>query len=119
MQARMSIAAVLVAATAAGCGSSSEPSAPKTAVDTAVSGLASRCGVALELRAYGRDGGPKVRRLDLQAESDARRLIGTQRAMPSATYLDQSMTQLLATEASDLRGCGLDRTAGLLARASS
>jgi len=113
---RRALPMIALLALVAGCGRASEPAAPKAAVDTAVTALSSRCGVALELRAYGRDSA-QVRVLDAQSGTDAAHLIGTARALPDAIYLGQSMRDLLATEASALQRCGLVRTAARLATA--
>jgi hypothetical protein len=100
----------LLALLVAGCGKANTPVAPKSAVQDAVSGIATACGEAQTVLA-GRSSASALRRLDARALPYARRLVALERRDPQAIYLASDMSSLLTTERTAAHNCGLRRTA--------
>jgi hypothetical protein len=97
----------------AGCSKAPEPAAPKTTVDNILSSIAKTCGSSLELHEFGAPA-QAAHAADARASAYGSQLLGIWRRAPKATYLGQSMTRVLDTEASDARKCGLPATARLI-----
>jgi hypothetical protein len=107
--------ALALAALAAGCRSSS-PLAPKKEVDSLLSSIGLYCGKATQLRTFpGHDRG--VKKLDSSARETARHLIEIMHRDPKATYLGQTMREVVNTQASATSECGLSSTSSALSHA--
>ncbi len=104
-----------LAALASGCRSSS-PLAPKKEVDSLLSSIGLYCGKATQLRTFPGHAG-EVKKLDSSARDTAHRLIGIMRRDPKATYLGQTMREVVDTEASATSECGLSSASSALSRA--
>jgi hypothetical protein len=107
--------ALALAALATGCRSSS-PLAPKKEVDSLLSSIGLSCGKAIQLRTFPGHG-KEVKRLDSSARDTARHLIEVMHRDPEATYLGQTMREVVDTQASATSECGLSNTSAALSHA--
>jgi hypothetical protein len=110
------ISALALAILASGC-RQSLPLAPKHQVDGALSNIGLYCGEATKLITFGGHEA-RVRQLDAAAKTSAQHLVAIMRHDPDATYLGQSMREVVAGTASATSECRLTRASDFLSSAA-
>jgi hypothetical protein len=83
-------------------------------LDSSTSGIATACGDAYQVQAFGGDRAPQLTRLDTIAAASARKLAGVEQHNPDWIYQGQTVAEIVHDSIVYLRACHLPRVAGLL-----